>query len=293
MDVTNAPAQTDNAAVQGQTVTAPQAQVTPAPAPTPASPSWVEGIKDPNLQGWAMNKGFHSKTPEDMANSYFHLEKLFGADKAGRTVEMPKDFEDTEGWNAVYAKLGRPASPDEYSFKVENGDENFINWAKKTFHDIGMSDRAAGVLIQKYGELAEQQQAAKMEMERQRNVTELESLRKEWGAAFDVKMQQIDTAATALGVQAEEVKALMSTLGTSRTAKLFAGIAEKLGEDSFVSADAADTVGVMTPAMAIAKRSELLGDKDYQAALLDKNHPAHNEAVEKFKKLSRFADGKA
>ena len=82
-----------------------------APAGNPAAPApaWYapEGI-DPNTstQLGELVKAKGWKGPADALLSYQNLEKVFGADKAGRTILAPQSDDDADGWR--HADLGWP-----------------------------------------------------------------------------------------------------------------------------------------------------------------------------------------
>src|SRR5690606_12217572 len=56
--------------------------------------------------------------PAAAVESYRQLERLLGADKAGRGLVLPKGPEDVEGWRAVHARLGCPEAPEAYELDL-------------------------------------------------------------------------------------------------------------------------------------------------------------------------------
>ena len=83
--------------------------------------------------------------PDSVIESYVNLEKLFGADKAGRTIVIPKDENDQEGLKAFRAKIGVPEAPEAY----ELGDTNFAKAASSWFLETGVPKSAAQALAKK------------------------------------------------------------------------------------------------------------------------------------------------
>ena len=83
-----------------------------------------------------------------LAKSYVNLETLLGSEK----VPLPKGDNDTEGWDRLYASLGRPESPDKYEVKkpvvpadipldYDEGEEKF--W-RELAHKNGLSAKQFG-----------------------------------------------------------------------------------------------------------------------------------------------------
>ena len=79
--------------------------------------------QQPNSQPTAWHGDSHKdfvagkgwKTGDDAITGYQNLEKLIGAEKAGRSVVLPKDENDVEGNKAFRAKLGVPEKVDGYA----------------------------------------------------------------------------------------------------------------------------------------------------------------------------------
>ncbi len=119
----------------------PAPEPTPTPTPAPAA-SWVDSLADP-LKGVAINKGW--KDPGQAVQSYDELSRLFGADKAGRTVMLPGDKATPEELAAFRTKLGVPTDAAGYELKMPEGfpDPEFANLAAPLLlkHDV---PKAAG-----------------------------------------------------------------------------------------------------------------------------------------------------
>lgn len=146
--------------------------------------AWPEELRTAVTQhGW--------KEPVEIAKSYAELHKMFGADRHGRTVVLPTDDADAEGWNRVWQKLGRPEKADGYGLdKLPNADANMVKWASETFHKIGLPARMAPELAQAWGEyvggMAGQQQAETA----QKSAAELDELKNTWGPTFPARVDQ-------------------------------------------------------------------------------------------------------
>ncbi len=72
-----------------------------------AGPAWLPGA-DPDTTAYVTAKGWND--PAAAVTSYRNLEKLFGADRAGHTVQVPSEGSDEVTMNNFYTKIGRPAA---------------------------------------------------------------------------------------------------------------------------------------------------------------------------------------
>lgn len=273
---------------------APAAGGQPAAGGAPAAgsnPVWTESVlQDPDLREFAINKGYHKEDLNAAApkilSQYRNLEKLFGADKAGRTVELPnfeaEDDQAVAARNAFYEKLGRPKEGKDYDLAIPQGAkaaEFMDKWSRETFHKLGITSRQATELSKSYQALEAAQAAEAAQADIQRFAEEDKALKTEWGAAYADKMAKASAAARGLGIKGEVIDALQSKAGYSDVMKMFAHISEKIGEDAFISGDKTNTGNKLTPDEANAELNRLSRDKEFMASWMDKSHPNHAAAV--------------
>lgn len=264
-----------------QTPQAPAPQ-TPAPqAPAPQAPSdWTTGFND-DLKGYVQNKGF--KDPSTVVDSYRNLEKLLGAKE--KLVRLPDKDDDMEGWNGVYQKLGRPEKPEDYGFKMQ--DEAFGKWAQGTFHELGLSAKQAEKLVEKWNGFAEGTLKTKTESYQQKLNQEAESLKKEWGAAYDQQIAVAKRAAQGLGVSPEQIDGLEQVMGFAGVMKFMSSLGSKLGEGKFVGSDSGQTgFGTLTPEAAKNRIQTLRQDPGF----VDRYIKGDAAAREEMDKLHRWAN---
>jgi hypothetical protein len=236
-----------------------------------AAGNWWDGFQDNDLKGYVQNKGW--KDPADLAVGYKNLEKLLGAEK----IPMPKGADDAEGWTRVYDALGRPKSADEYKLSVPEGDTGeFAKLAAGKFHELGLTAKQAEGLAAWYNEQGsgrmnemQQQQAAKAE-------ADMQSLKQEWGGAFDENVEFGRRAAREYGLNAEKLSALENSLGTSEMLKLMATIGRAQGESEFVTSGSGNTFG-MTPSAAQQRITALRADKTWTAKYISGDADARSE----------------
>ena len=235
---------------------------------TQSGENWFGDLSDaPELNEWVTNKGYEN--PKSALESAFNLEKLLGADKAGRTIVLPKDDKDEEGMKAFRAKLGVPDAPDGYELPVPEGDsEEFAKTAAAWFHEAGVPKAAAAKIAENwnkyFGELVQKQQ----QEDTLRSEKALNDLRSEWGDSFDERSEHGRRGFKILGVKAgldeNDLNAVEQSLGTAKMLKLFHQIGETMKESDFAGGDGGNRFS-MTPAEAQqrlddARKKRLAGD---------------------------------
>lgn len=240
--------------------------------PAASSGSWYDNIDDADLKGYVQNKGW--KDPKELADGYRNLEKLLGGEK----IPMPKGADDKEGWARVYDALGRPKTADDYKLQVPEGDDGaFAKVAAGKFHELGLTaEQAAGLNAwwneTQQGRMTEytQQTAAKAE-------ADLQSLRSEWGAAYDENVEFGRRAAREYGLDQDKLTKIESALGTGEMIKLLAQIGRAQGESNFVDGGTGSKGFGMTPEAAQQRISALRADKDWTSKYLAGNADATQE----------------
>jgi len=252
-------------------------QTTPTPTPTPTpttanetvATGWSEGLSQEH-KILLEKKGF--KDPGAVLESYVNLEKLLGAPR-DKLLQIP-DSSDRDGLVNMYNKLGRPQDKNDYEITSTN--ESFTEWAKDTFHELGLSYDQAKNLMEKYGEF-EQTQTQTSENEYQANLRiEEGKLRMEWGAAYDQNVKSAQAAVEAFKIPPETIDTLEKAMGFNDVMRFFHTLGSKVGEHDFATGDSGPS-GVMTPATAQSKISELILDKGFQKRMKEGDTGAKNE----------------
>lgn len=190
---------------------------------------WL-GDAAPDLHEFARANGY--KGPADVLTNVRELQRYMGADKAGRGVVIPKDADDTEGWGQLYAKLGRPETPEGYGLdKLEGADPAFAGEAAKTFHELGISERQAAQLAGWWGKALTERSTADDTAYLERAEREMAELNGEWGQAADANSEMARRGAQAFGFSAEELDKIERSIGTKALMQRFLEVGKKLGED--------------------------------------------------------------
>lgn len=231
------------------------------------------------------------KDVENLARSYVNAQRLIGADKIAVPVN-PTD----EDLDRIYDRLGRPESPSDYGIEVDGNvvtEELATNYADIA-HKLRLTpDQAKGVLDY-YKSSVEQSGAQSLELAEAAKEQTVESLRGEWGRAFDQKVE----AAAKVAQEFADPEMFNITLAdgsklgdNAEFIKAFAKIA-----DFRQSVTSEDTVAemsqssVMTPATAQAEIDAIMNDKSH--AYWDRKNPiARNKAVERMQHLMEQLHG--
>lgn len=261
------------------------------------APSWfaMEGMAPDQVgQLGEMVKAKGWKHPGEALLSYQNLEKVFGADKAGRTILAPKSDDDADGWNAVYNRLGRPESAEKYELPVPEGqDRSFAEAFAPVMFEAGLTTKQAKALAEKWNELSgslvEQQEAAFQ----QKVDAEYAALQKEWGVAAAQNEEIARRAAIKfskeVGIDGDMYDAMERAVGTAKLIKLFHAVGSSFQEGTFVSSDALSG-GKMTPAQADAKIKSKFIDQEFMARYTNQDPNIRQGAIEEMKRLQEMAN---
>lgn len=256
----------------------------PTPIPAPQDFKWQDNWKDGLDEELKKEPSLASiKDIPSLVKSYIHGQKMIGKEK----IVIPDQFATDEDWQRVYSKLGMPESPDKYEIKNigEHTDENFVKKFKEVAVKNGILPRQAEKIFEMYTGYANELVAAQEE-EGKRNFEEsVGALKKEWGQGYDRKLA--NASATFSKFADDETKAVFKESGIGnnpKVLKLFASIAEALGEDKFIAPGGDGKLGI-TPTEAANKINEIMGNKDH--AYYHKSHPMHKAAVDEVYRLTQ------
>lgn len=209
--------------------------------PTAPSTGWWDSVKDGEVKTWLGNKKYPDA--ESALKAHWSLERLMGADKAGRTVMLPKDENDAEGWKALSAKLGVPDSADGYKLPMPEGsDDNFAKTAAKWFHEAGVPPRAANKIAEAWNAWVGEQVKAGEATEHAESEKQMSALEKEWGNEFGAKRELAQRGyrnfAKQFGLDDKAALERAETvLGAANLTKFFAGLGQLNSESAFAGSD--------------------------------------------------------
>lgn len=221
---------------------------------------------------------------EELAKSYINAQTLIGRDK----IPMPVTDDD---WANTYARLGRPEEAAGYEFNAPEGavvDEERQGAFRELAHQIGLSQKQAEALAA----FDFEGQATSLEQstlaQEQATTEAIDSLKKEWGNAFEQNTMVANRAVTEFAGEEglnflKEVELEGVSLADHPVlVKMFNNIGKGMMESGKLEGKGSDLV--MTPNEVQAKQASLMSHPAYT----DRNHPEHrviNGEVQKLFKL--------
>jgi hypothetical protein len=262
----------------------------PPQTPSPPSNGWF-GKLDPELKTWAESKGWKddaSADPVAIAQSYHNLEKLFGADKAGRTLQLPKDADDKAALDVIYDKLGRPKDANEYQIELPEGaDATFANMAKEWFHKAGLTVDQAKAVTQNYKAM-ELDNAQNLEVQHAR---EVEGLQREWGARYDQSVQVAKSATAAAGLTEEHIKLVEGAIGPNAAVKMFEFFGRNYTEAGPPGSEQRTNQGFsgQTPGGAVQRMAQLRADPNFMSRYGNSDPGIRAAAMQEMDNLAKLA----
>lgn len=254
---------TEAAPVQGQG----EGQTAQTASQPAAASVWYDGADDVT-KGFIQNKGWDE--PLKAVNAYKELEKFRGASE-NELLRLPKDPEAPNAYDAIYNKLGRPESPDKYEVKLPEGvqvDEARLKQGRDLAHKLGLNTKQFQELVSVDAQYYQQTTEAAFKEQQQKATLEAESLKKEWGNAYDERKELARRALRSNLPQGADADAIMDTLeksvGLASTLKLLANVGSKSGEDKTPNSGADRPFGY-SPEQAKSDKQQLMdelkGDK--------------------------------
>ena len=145
--------------------------------------------------------------------------------------------------NRIYAKLGRPESPDKYDLEgivPDTYNQDILEQFKKKAHETGMSQEGVRKMAEWYKEIEMKQHEAIQKARAIRDDQYIMTLKTEFGVNFD---QEIKNARKALDAYTDKAfKQYMDESGLGNhpaLVKAFAKIGRELSEDRLVQSDTA------------------------------------------------------
>lgn len=222
------------------------------------------------------------KDINSMVKSFLHAQSMVGANK----VVIPGKNATKEEFDAFYAAIGRPESPEAYSIPKVEDQKSFDFQANKEFREamwgLGVPDTAAKGIYDYLVKVAENEFKTMndtMVAEKAKVETELKA---EWGAAYQQNMAMALRLVDAFADEKAK-EALKGELGSNQDLiRMFAKIGSMAMEDNALGLGG-DRGGMMTPAEAKAKADGIKRDKTHPYH--NASAPGHMEAVREMQSL--------
>lgn len=217
-----------------------------------------------------------------LAKNYVHAQRLVGTEK----LALLTDKSTPEETNEFYTKLGRPAKPTEYQYKLpegltaENLDPARLDSWKNKMHELGLTSRQANELMSNY--LAEEnlgRQGSVKSAELQQDQWVLQ-IKQEYGDKFDENMNYARLALRDFG-NPKLMEALESSGFGSHpeVVKTFANIGRALADDKARTGNGSGGNPLASPEAAQAALNAFNRDESKQKALFDDRAINHADVV--------------
>ena len=273
---------------------APESTEVPVETPAPAPTSWRESLPTDLRNHPAIEQ---TKDVGDLAKQWVNVQSLIGGEKMPAPPAESEKWTDDQ-WNMHYTRLGRPESSDAYEVNREGIPED-MNWngdletgMLAKMHEVGLSQRQAGELFEafKAGQLAEYSGLADRMEQAYGNATC--ELQKDWGTAYDSKIDLAKRAfAAAAGGQSDSLRLLRLSDGTELGnhpdfIRMMAGLGEKISEDG-LTGEKTPARFTMTPEEATREIASFRYEN--REAIQSANHPEHQESVARLGQLYAMA----
>jgi len=248
-------------------------------------------IQDPEIREQA--QGLEKfKSVDDLAKSYKHLEKLQGKEH----LPIPTDENDSDAWNEVFKRLGKPDDPNQYEFPslAEDAqfqpDETFTEGLKQKAHELGLTPKQASELYRWYAEDIGEQSVKQSQEQAQKFRQESEQqLRKEFGNEFDNRVKAAQQAVHQFG--GDDLAQLLEQTGLGNhpaIVKAFAEIGVNVLSEDKIGGSGPRQFGY-TPDQAMDEISRLKQSDEFMQKYMDRNTPGHQDAVERMTRLYQAA----
>jgi hypothetical protein len=245
---------------------------------------WADAL-DPALREVAAAKGWQS--PDDAVRSYASLERLLGAEK----IALPPANAPASDWDAVWDRLGRPRSPAGYQFTKPDGygdySDELADWARKTFHKVGMPARMAAAFHDEFVGFARGLVATHETKQAMKDVELHAFMDREWGSQRDQKLGAFRKAANAFMDSPQSIDRLQQIMGTPELLRMFVRIGEALGEDRAVGTGHRSFGLTREAAEQEFSKIRQAAIADSKHPLMNKLHPDHQKLVERVETLMR------
>ena len=238
------------------------------------------------------------KDMSGLVKSYVAGQKIIGV-PTERLVTIPNaETAEQSDWDAYYNKLGRPEKGADYKLQTPKDmpegialHETTIENVSNLFHKYGLTPKQASGIFDEYNAITLAQLGDQLKASDLASSNEMTDLKKEWGAAWDAKLDTATRAMVAFGDDTFRKWLDVTKLGDNpMMLKIFSSIGEKLMESSTDLGDGGKGFRTLAPDEAKAEIAALQADENFTKAYTTQNHPGHKDAVDKMTRLFGFAN---
>lgn len=265
---------------------------TSAPAPTPAPSNVIEGpwgSLTPESKQYVETKGF--KDVGALVGAYQNAEKAIGS-----RVAWPKDENDADGWNAIYARMGRPEKPEAYTlegYKAPEGGIDLMPWFQQTAHKHGLGERqfrgVMGEFLQEMKRIGDAEAAEYAQIVKAQE----DAVTKAWGSDAPKMTRNMQIIRKLTGWNEQDATEAMLAMGPEKWSKL-AKLGDYFSEQSIGDLTQPNGAGGfgMTKEAAQARIQDIVNSMDPAMAQM-RERLANGDIVaqQEWDKLNRIAAG--
>lgn len=250
------------------TMNPPAANTTTTPPPPQNAETvktWTDNLS-PEMKTFVTEQGF--KEPSDVLMGYQGLLKLRGvaADKLIRTPDSYTDTKEQESaLNAIYDRLGRPKTAQEYGIENKEQAED-TKFMADTFHKAGLTKTQAENVAKAFLDKTKSAQTSANENQQLMARQSVEALKREWGSGFDNNLNVAKAGQKALGWDDKTVDAIAGIKGVGETIKMLNDVGRRVGESQFIAGNKGDVTH--TPDTAQVKIKQLMTDRSFTDRLM-------------------------
>lgn len=248
---------------------------------------WYDFIPEEKAREHVQAKQYAN--PAELALANYNLTRLQRGDP--NIAVVPDGDAGDDAWNEFYKKAGRPDAPENYDFKFGDDvqtDTTMVEWGKKAFHEVGLTQKQAQALADKWNEFATQADGSLAQDIAKQNEADLTALQASWGADLEVNKAAGLRVIKAAGLSDELLGKVEGAIGTAGVVELLAKIGRKSDEGGFTGGSAngdPNDPSRMTKEQAQAKITELQGNNEFMEKYRDSKHPGHKDALSMMEKL--------
>lgn len=223
-----------------------------------------------------------------LIKSYVHAQKMVGAEK----IPVPGKHATDEDWKNVYTKLGLPKDVASYQMETPKDmefDADFVANFKESALKNGILPKQANGLMNFFGESMKAKAAETAKKTEAEVEAGINSLKTEWGAAFNDNLNIARLAVNKLGNPELKDYLEKSGLGNNHMViKLFSSVGKFLKEEKQLDLGGVSNFqNALTPSEAQKKIDAILADP--MGPYYNAEHVNHKNAVKELQDLFAYA----
>ncbi len=211
------------------------------------------------------------------------------SDKKEAWVKIPNAQASHEEWAGFFNSLGRPGEAAAYELtaaELEFYDASLVEDFKNIAHKAGLNQKQAQIVHDEMVKVLSEKyaRAEKACAHHKQDITE--KLRQKWGGDYEQNLKNAQQGAKQFGLAPEDVDVLENLMGSEAILEAFMRMGTAFKKDtSLMEAQLQPTA--LSAQTARQRRAELSRDEGFLAALMDKSHPSHQEAVAELNRLNQ------